>query len=419
MDEEIVLEYLKRRAGRENGRLEYQRDIDRIKECERHWHNEALRISYTLDNPKKILSDLAKEFEDCTSLNLKDLSFLFFATALQCCRWLLQPKITASFDKISSEDRHSSQSDGAVEYREGKIIAKEKESGTIKSRKYPDCSRMFVLPVPYDAMDGTERIIIPGVSEPGKRLYGGNHHSATMGHDPVLGYIFGTINILTRTITFKNPILQTCSVKLYRDTYVDPYSYRGQYVAEDVAMPLLLERLAETAKEDMKRIPAAIIRQTLHIQSDKYTKDGLPIPFVNPEMAQNFLKEGWNSYELERFSKYLLKNTVVIGLQSVLSMLINIVIEILHKLVYNPIQDGSKEIYEVKTRKILLYSNVIASSSNVIYSAISKDLAKLDIGGILVTIHRIVSDTRFIDKIKNEYIFGGYESQLRLRNFDE
>ncbi len=62
---------------------------------------------------------------------------------------------------------------------------------------------MFLYPVPYDAMEGTRRIVIPGVSTDEKNLYGGNHHSATMGHDPILGYLFGTMNIMTRTITAK------------------------------------------------------------------------------------------------------------------------------------------------------------------------------------------------------------------------
>ena len=46
------------------------------------------------------------------------------------------------------------------------------------------------------------------------------------------------------------------------------------------------------------------------------------------------------------------------------------------------------------------YSNIIASGSNVIGTALSKDMAKFDFGGLLITLERIVNDYKFINKIK-------------------
>ena len=60
--------------------------------------------------------------------------------------------------------------------------------------------------------------------------------------------------------------------------------------------------------------------------------------------------------------------------------------------------------YEVRTRKILSYSNVIASGSNILYVAMSKNINKLDIGGMAVTIYRIVTDHRFIQDLKHEFL---------------
>ena len=62
------------------------------------------------------------------------------------------------------------------------------------------------------------------------------------------------------------------------------------------------------------------------------------------------------------------------------------------------------KLYEVRTRKILLLSNLLASSSNLVYVALTHDSKKLDVGGILVTITRLFSDIRFITKIKQEFI---------------
>lgn len=51
-----------------------------------------------------------------------------------------------------------------------------------------------------------------------------------------------------------------------------------------------------------------------------------------------------------------------------------------------------------------MYSNVIASSSNIIHTALSKNISKFDLGGFLVTCYRVFNDSNFIDKIKYEFL---------------
>jgi hypothetical protein len=67
-----------------------------------------------------------------------------------------------------------------------------------------------------------------------------------------------------------------------------------------------------------------------------------------------------------------------------------------------------RKLYEVRTRKILSYSNLVATSSNIAVVAVTKDLKKLDVGGMAVTIYRLVTDAKFIKQVKEEFIFGGY-----------
>lgn len=64
----------------------------------------------------------------------------------------------------------------------------------------------------------------------------------------------------------------------------------------------------------------------------------------------------------------------------------------------------SRRMYEVRTRKILSYSNVLASASNVIVSACARDIKLLDIGGLAVTLFRIASDTKFISDVKKDFL---------------
>ena len=73
----------------------------------------------------------------------------------------------------------------------------------------------------------------------------------------------------------------------------------------------------------------------------------------------------------------------------------------------------------MRTRKIILYSNLIASTSNIIASVLAERYELLDVGGILVTISRLITDVRFICKVKDEFIqskidqqFEGIKSEL-------
>ena len=74
------------------------------------------------------------------------------------------------------------------------------------------------------------------------------------------------------------------------------------------------------------------------------------------------------------------------------------------KYYYNEEKDGDRELYEIRTRKILMYSNIIASSSYVIAICITKNPTKLDVGGLIVTLSRMFTDIRFISRVKQEFI---------------
>jgi hypothetical protein len=107
--------------------------------------------------------------------------------------------------------------------------------------------------------------------------------------------------------------------------------------------------------------------------------------------------------------------------------LINTIIAILHRLMYEYNDPGNLSYYEIRTRKIISYSNLIATTSNVLIvgiitgigvaktmldvgdpmenaKLIKKALSYGDIGGLLVTLHRLVTDSIFISEIKQEFL---------------
>ena len=93
------------------------------------------------------------------------------------------------------------------------------------------------------------------------------------------------------------------------------------------------------------------------------------------------------------------------------------------------------KLYKVRTKKIILISNIVASASNVIAvgiaagigvagenpEAVKKSLKYLDVGGLLVTITHLFTDLRFISKVKEEFINSKIDKQLieELNNLDK
>ena len=87
--------------------------------------------------------------------------------------------------------------------------------------------------------------------------------------------------------------------------------------------------------------------------------------------------------------------------------------------VYDPKKYSSRDIYEVKTRRILSYSNLIASASNVIWVGGNAFMGNqsawrdLDIGGIIVTMRRLISDKKFIQSVKEEFIYEEFKKRIQ------
>ena len=151
-------------------------------------------------------------------------------------------------------------------------------------------------------------------------------------------------------------------------------------------------------KADYLNLPTAIFAQGCHLKSDKFTKLGLPVPIletINPEFASKLYKSNYDALCFSRDLK-------MIGASAGISIFIDMIIGLVHGLFNKNRID--KDLYEVRTRKILLISNSIASTSNIIQTVITKNPKNLDIGGLLVTVSHLFMDMRFIARIKEEFI---------------
>lgn len=325
-------------------------------------HQETIRVRTELAKTRETLDDLDRQFAEKTGLTNTDTVFLFVAIGLQIIR---QYVFTNDKFRISA-----SQGD--------------KLMGGALSLAPPQWQDVLLQSVPYDA-------IATGVHVSDTGLSGTTHRYRTMGHDPLLGWIFGTANIMTNSLTKTD--LETFQVNMKCMQIVRHYP---------LGVAGMLEKSVQYGIDDPMLFAAAVARQAIHLGSDYFTTQGLPVPVIataNNDLAKNMLMK-WHidSYSITR--------------GAALSSFINTLIYIIHGLFFEGESEMDRNLYEVRTRKILSYSNLVATSSNALIVAITRDLTKLDIGGAAITIYRLITDRKFIKTIKEEFIFGSYHSTI-------
>lgn len=348
---------------------------------------ESDRVSQVAKNVNIIITDLDKQFESATKLNKTDITFLFFAVTLQCIRQYVIGKITQRTDDKTAAKN---------------TIGHTEEHSNRSHKLYnPDLNEIITNPVPFDTNFGS-KIIGAGVGG------GFEHRAKTLGHDPLLGWVFGTMNIATSTMTLNN------FVSYHILTGTTASGANRDMIAKHADTFKILhyskEKLLNQGIDGKMIMGASVIKEAVHLKSDMYSKVSLPVPVistVSPEFAKKLAIYGVD-----------MGNIIKVSSQAAFAALINSLIAMIHGLFYDETQYPNMNMYAVKTRKILSYSNLIASLSNIIAVAIAagigvasdnavmvkKSLDYLDLGGIMVTIYRIVQDHQFIKEIKQEFL---------------
>lgn len=335
---------------------------------------------------------IEKEFKEKTKLNKVDIIFLITAVALQVVRqYILDPMLKERRNDAGTHDESNKGNKGPGWYR---VPTKD------------------ILPnkVPFDAIRYSDNETVKGFLKGQK-----NHRDVTLGHDPILGWVFGTANIMTGTIT-------NCTFNSAHIKYIPGKGNSIHSKADTMKIFSTINSRISADWDGKLALVYALIREGIHLKSDVNTTHSLPLPGIdslNPEFGSLLLKYGID--------------TAKVGTEMSISIMINLLISMIHRMI-KPKEDDEK-LYAVKTRKILLISNSIASASNIIAVGVAAgvgvagenpDLVKkainyLDVGGLIVTITRLFSDTRFISKVKAEFINTKLDEQLieELKKLDE
>lgn len=370
--------------------------------------NENYRVADVAHNSRQILGDLDAEFEKKTGLKKIDFAFLFLATALQLGRIILINVLT----EVENAGQGNTKED-ILKRVQQKVLGKY-DNGIIEEARPYYAPRNQIInsrSVPYDAT--------AFLGEKENFFKGANHRFATVGHDPVLGLIIGTANILTNTITVVDESLISkhstktiplALVKCHTNHVVYDANLKNPKIGTRTIPGLMMKEAIGRYEKDKESIVAALIKQIIHIGTDLYTPMGIQIPGVNLILSNT---------NVEKLTQYVNFGDVLkVGVSAGIAAFINSIIGVLHALLYDESKYDSRDVYSVKTRKILMISNTIATTSNLIwvganvYAGDKSQIKNLDIGGLIVTMHRLINDPKFIRQVKEEYVFGKFNKMI-------
>lgn len=360
----------------------------------------------------KYISDYNKykrEFEANTKLNDTDMTIVAIGGVLQCLRWAVA--------NVLDEKYHRFENGNTQSHKCGEQWVED------WSEQFPEWEDIFKdHAVPYDATTPSARFkaLYPGLNT---HIAGPTHRVRAIGHDPLLGLIFGTANIMTSTLTVNEGlslsnitsgnILPSYKVLHYKkNRYArqgkDSFVHYSQ-IDSKTSLPQIMKWTYNIAFEKPEVLRAAIAKQVIHSLTDLRTIQGLPVPFLStfsPELSQYLIKR---NIDFLNTSKFMTNMTV--------SIFIDQITCILHRMYFNPHIDDAK-IYDAKSQKVLLYSNLISSTTNIAYSILktggtSVDLKSLDVAGIVKSLWMAITTPYKLYKLKHEFIRQCIEGQLK------
>lgn len=230
---------------------------------------------------------------------------------------------------------------------------------------------------------------------------GFNHRAKALGHDPLLGLIFGTANIMTSTIT-RNDF---CSWHVVTHGHERTYKSGVRTIMLDsIAEPAstikilssIGDRLSNEGKEGWLTLGCALLKEIIHLVSDVNSRQSLPLPVVSV-FSEKIARE---------LSLYGL-NFGTLAQGGIATLAINWAVGFLHGLCRTKNED--KDLYRVRTEKIIQYSNILAAGCDIAYTLFlaymgdKNALRKFDLGGTIVSCRQICKSEAVIRAVEAEF----------------
>ena len=382
---------------------ELRKDVGKVQaESEALWKEvektarEEERYLDVLVNADKYIGKIEESFEQRTGLNRVDSVLLFVATALQLFRIYILPKIEEALHPSGEQDGDFA---SKMEKQLKEFVGKQLQGEQENAKTYRSWHEIVANHrLPYDAVRLT-----------GERS--GGTPLKVLGRDPIIGWIFGVANIMTDTVSIGPEFnlwaksLSFSDIETFEVDMGPRFCWQEQIETAD-----MFEEAKASYDEDKHRLYAAVFAHGLHQETFMYNTLGLPVPRLssqNPDEAYDLYSSGYDCMD-SIFDSQLAQAFLKSGKTA---MLINGIIAGIHQLFFDPVTELNRDLYTVKTKRIILYSNLIATGSDVVQASIRASngdadaIKDLDWGGLVVTMFHLIYDTKFIMKVKEEFVF--------------
>lgn len=325
---------------------------------------------YTTKDPKKLKKEY---FKKISIFNKTDLTVLGIGTGLLLIKSLIAvPKIAQKlgFGKgYSSSQRLEHNADSIIKAEQNSLKRYiNNHNGMTNEAKKILSSKS----VPFDVTKGSRSA--------GVNLGGANHRFATLGHDPILGYFFGVINILTNTITTNT----FCTFRV-EDNIIKP---------EEILFGDIFKEALEIISKNPDCLWAALKKEHVHLMSDVHSKKSLPLP--GTELIPHSFAEKMYKNHIDFFN--LMNGIRDIGFvvtSALVSEFIDIIIEAIHELTFD-LETENKELFDIRTKIIVMTANNIAMISNALLALITRNLQVIDYGGLLISVWKTYTATNAV-----------------------
>lgn len=341
-----------------------------------------------VDSLPSFVRDVNQKFETATKLTKTDDAFLIFATVLQIIRQVFINKYKERLDDQEAANKNRWHNE---------------EHSNRHREYYATIEEMRSNPVPFDTVRKETDL---HQSEDNPRISGFNHRYKAIGHDPILGLVFGTANIMTNTLTMTEGKFKIKSYHVHTGQGYNGSSYydvdKMYKRADTLKIFSSITKRIKTEEDGWKSVRVALAKEIVHLLTDVRTQKSLPLPFISllsPKASQIL-----NYAEIDTLT---LK---IIGKEAGLAALINYLIATIHEWCYDETKDGDKELYDIRTQKIVQYSGELALASSTLQTAVRIYLGDIssikyfDFGGSIITLCNTWNTPMKIAKIKGEYL---------------
>ncbi len=347
--------------------------------------------------PPRIVS-IHEDFERNSELTDTDIAFVVVGITIR--------EIVSHIFRAMKIDRISDK-EAAKKVHLGK---KEKSQRTEKY--FASIPQIIANPVPYDAITSSNAEIKSEVS-----LGGMNHRFKTIGHDPILGFIFGTANIMTNTITlstgvsFENILpFKTYHVGTMLRSELEPAKgvMDKLYERADTREMFIsiINRVQNDYQEGFKALGTAIIKELMHLMSDVKTAHSLPIPFtgvISPDISR-------------RMQLYLGMDSLVLASNTteyIVAKMVDYGVLVAREFWWKNVEKGvcDEQCLQTRLKKIETFINdgaILGENVYMVRKLISSDI-KLAIqgysfGNVLHSVKTIINNEVIINQLRHEYV---------------